>query len=100
MYLCVQADANVCSSCGPRRAARTDFRSSSHRRGCAAAAERGAGPLADRDTDGLGAIDIQIADLGSAALGYAGGNTITLDDNAAGWGWFIDVTPADDNEFT
>ena len=30
----------------------------------------------------------------------ASGNTIWLDANAAGYGWFIDPTPADDTEFT
>ena len=30
----------------------------------------------------------------------ASGHTIWLDDNAAGWGWFVDPTPADDSEFT
>ncbi len=28
------------------------------------------------------------------------GHTIWLDDNAAGWGWFVDPTPGDDSEFT
>ena len=46
------------------------------------------------------AIDIQIADLDGATLGMASGHTIWLDDNAAGWGWFVDRTPGDDSEFT
>lgn len=33
------------------------------------------------------------------AVGYAAGTTVTLDDNAAGHGWFIDSTPSDDAEF-
>src|SRR5207244_156071 len=52
------------------------------------------------DTSGLGAILVQIADLGGSTLGLASGYTIYLDVNAAGWGWFIDSTPADDSEFT
>ncbi len=52
------------------------------------------------DTSGLGDINIQIADLGGATLGLASGNTIRLDDDAAGWGWFVDPTPGDDSEFT
>ena len=44
-------------------------------------------------------IDIRIADLGGTTLGLASGHTIWLDDNAAGWGWFVDPTPADDSEF-
>jgi hypothetical protein len=52
------------------------------------------------DTSILGAIDIRIADLGGTTLGLTSGNTIWLDDNAAGWGWFVDPTPSDDSEFT
>ncbi len=33
-------------------------------------------------------------------MGLADGHTLWLDDNAAGWGWFIDPTPGDDSEFT
>ena len=33
-------------------------------------------------------------------MGLASGHTIWLDDNAAGWGWFVDPTPEDDSEFT
>ena len=52
------------------------------------------------DTSVLGAVDVRITDLGGATLGLASGNTIWLDDNAAGWGWFVDPTPWDDSEFT
>lgn len=52
------------------------------------------------DTFDLGNIQIQIADLGGTTLGLAAGNTIWLDDNATGWGWFVDPTPWDDSEFT
>jgi uncharacterized delta-60 repeat protein len=52
------------------------------------------------DISSLHGIDIRIANLGGTTLGLASGNTITLDDNAAGWGWFVDATPADDSEFT
>lgn len=52
------------------------------------------------DTSSLHGIDIRIADLGGLMLGQASGHTITLDDNAAGWGWFVDRTPGDDSEFT
>jgi subtilisin-like proprotein convertase family protein len=45
-------------------------------------------------------LDVQVADLGGATLGLASGNAIWLDDNAAGWGWFVDRTPRDDSEFT
>jgi len=51
------------------------------------------------NTSGLGGIRFQIADLGGTTLGLAGGHTIWLDDNAAGWGWFVDHTPRSDSEF-
>jgi probable HAF family extracellular repeat protein len=54
------------------------------------------------DTSSLGTIHIQIANLGARTIGQAdeGHHTIWLDDNAAGWGWFVDRTPRDDSEFT
>jgi hypothetical protein len=54
------------------------------------------------DTDELRAVAIRIADLPDAQLGLAeeDSNVIWLDSNAAGWGWFVDVTPWDDSEFT
>jgi hypothetical protein len=48
----------------------------------------------------LHGIHVRIADLGGTTLGLTIGHTIWLDDNAAGWGWFVDPTPADDSEFT
>jgi ELWxxDGT repeat protein len=43
-----------------------------------------------------------VADIGLARwLGQAAsGNVVTIDDNAAGFGWFVDSTPHDDREFT
>lgn len=52
------------------------------------------------DVSLLSNINVRIADLGGATLGLAAGSTIWLDDNAAGWGWFVDATPGDDSEFT
>lgn len=54
---------------------------------------------AGMDTSPLNTLDIRIADLGGSTLGLASGNTIWLDDNAAGWGWFVDETPWEDSEF-
>jgi hypothetical protein len=48
----------------------------------------------------LGGIDVRIADLGGQVLGRAADGVIWLDDNAAGWGWFVDRTPRSDSEFT
>ena len=43
---------------------------------------------------------MRIADLPGASLAQPSGPTIWLDNNAAGWGWFVDATPWDDAEFT
>ena len=41
------------------------------------------------------------AELGkdSKAMAWAIGNIVYLDDNAAGFGWFVDPTPGDNAEF-
>lgn len=51
------------------------------------------------DVVALSNVQIQIANLSGKTLGLAGSNTIWLDDNASGWGWFVDPTPSDDSEF-
>ncbi len=56
--------------------------------------------VAGVDVSALAGIDVRIADLGGTTLGLASGHTIWLDDNAAGWGWFVDATPWEDSEFT
>lgn len=45
-------------------------------------------------------VSVKIADLPANMLGEAAGNTIYISPNAAGYGWFVDTTPADDAEFT
>ena len=47
----------------------------------------------------LGAVEIRITDLSGSYLGLTVGGTIWIDKNAAGYGWFIDPTPGDDEEF-
>jgi len=47
----------------------------------------------------LQSVDVWIADLPGARLGEVLGTTITLDIDAAGYGWFVDATPTDDDEF-
>ena len=42
---------------------------------------------------------VRIVDLPGNMLGEAVGNTIYVDQTAAGYGWFVDSTPADDREF-
>jgi WD40 repeat protein len=48
----------------------------------------------------LAGVQVQVTDLGGTTLGLQSGNSILIDDNAAGWGWFVDATPHDDSEFT
>jgi hypothetical protein len=52
------------------------------------------------DTSRLRGIDVRIADLGGLTLGKAADGVLLLDDNAAGWGWFVDATPWDNSEFS
>jgi hypothetical protein len=55
----------------------------------------GAGFAADL----FSSVQVSIADLPGATLGLAAGSAITIDINAAGYGWFIDPTALDDSEF-
>jgi len=48
----------------------------------------------------LSNVTIQVANLPGALLGQALGTRITLDQDGAGYGWFVDSTPADNQEFT
>ncbi len=47
----------------------------------------------------LDSLSFQVADLPNGMLGEAAGKTIRIDDDAAGYGWFVDPTPADNLEF-
>ena len=51
------------------------------------------------NTSALNGLNVQVRNLGGTTLGLASGNTIWLDDNAAGWGWFVDSTPGSSSEF-
>ena len=48
----------------------------------------------------LNAVELSIEPLPSAAVAQTIGKTITLSPDAAGWGWFVDATPAESEEFT
>ena len=48
------------------------------------------------DTDAVRAVDVRVANLGGRHLGLASSNTIWLDDDGAGFGWFVDPLGADD----
>ncbi|WP_417391439.1 choice-of-anchor Q domain-containing protein [Gimesia sp.] len=48
----------------------------------------------------LSEVDVQVVDLADDTLGRAFPGTIYIDVNAAGYGWFVDATPADSSEFS
>jgi hypothetical protein len=48
----------------------------------------------------LAGVKVKVADLSSGVLGEAMDDTIWIDRDAAGYGWFVDPTPEDDAEFT
>jgi hypothetical protein len=50
--------------------------------------------------DQLRGVQVQITNLGDNFLGMEQPGAVWIDDDAAGWGWFVDVTPWDDSEFT
>jgi hypothetical protein len=47
----------------------------------------------------LGSLEIYVANLEDGFLAVTGEDSIILDDDAAGFGWFVDPTPLDDAEF-
>jgi hypothetical protein len=60
----------------------------------------GAGMFSDDAFRHLRQLTWQVADLGGDLLAQLVGDTVTLDDDAAGYGWFVDPTPFQDEEFT
>jgi hypothetical protein len=47
----------------------------------------------------LNGITVQVGDLPAGMLGATVGDAIYIDNDAAGWGWFVDPTAAGDAEF-
>jgi hypothetical protein len=47
----------------------------------------------------LGDVRFEIADLAASELGHTEGNSILIDADAAGSGWFVDISPAQSSEF-
>ena len=45
-------------------------------------------------------VNISIGQLPTAIAGQTQGNHITLSQDGAGWGWFVDGTPGTPEEFT
>ena len=52
------------------------------------------------DTSLMTGVTIEMADLPSTMVARVDGSTIYLDSTAAGWGWFVDTTPLDSNEYS
>jgi carboxypeptidase family protein len=64
------------------------------------AIERWASAGLDQEAlDKMHGTTFELSDLAGWSLGMARGNTVWLDWNAAGRGWFVDSTPDDDEEF-
>jgi hypothetical protein len=64
----------------------------------AASRMNAAGASADM-TNALAALGLQLVDLPGGQLGRVSGNRVAFDPHAAGWGWFVDPTPDEDEEF-
>ena len=56
--------------------------------------------LTSYQVESLKQVDVRVTNLYGAELALAVGPTILLDDNAAGFGWFADSTPLDNEDFT
>jgi len=55
--------------------------------------------LTAEQTTKLSSVTFVVEALDGGLLGQAAGTTITLDTDAAGYGWFVDDTPEDNHEF-
>ena len=55
--------------------------------------------LTDAQLAALNGLQLKIADLGGSYLGVSVPGLIVIDNDAGGYGWFIDSTPFDDAEF-
>ncbi len=51
------------------------------------------------EMDKLRKVKVAVSDMPVLFLGASSGGTITIDADAAGFGWFVDETPDDDTEF-
>ncbi len=65
----------------------------------AAAKARWSAPGSSQVDSALANIEFKVANLPSGVLSEKWQNTIWIDDDAAGYGWFVDPTPGDDAEF-
>ena len=65
----------------------------------AAAMQRLESQLGSQVETAMAGVQIKVANLSPGVLGETLGKTIWIDDDAAGYGWFVDPTPGDDAEF-
>jgi hypothetical protein len=65
-----------------------------------AAKQRLAAVLGAQVSERLANVAVDIADLAEGVLGETSGNTIQIDRDASGYGWFVDETPGEDGEYT
>jgi predicted Zn-dependent protease len=49
--------------------------------------------------DALSKVTFSVTDLPGSYLGWTEGNQVLIDSDAAGYGWFVDPTPTQDEEF-
>jgi len=56
--------------------------------------------LTDEQLALLNGLTFNVVDLGGNYLGQTSGNTIQIDNNGAGYGWYVDATPLTDEEFS
>jgi Cadherin-like domain/Bacterial cadherin-like domain/RTX calcium-binding nonapeptide repeat (4 copies) len=50
--------------------------------------------------EAMHAVTVTITDMMGVQIGGASAGTIQIDDNAGGYGWFVDASAADDSEFS
>ncbi|MCI0460501.1 MAG: PKD domain-containing protein, partial [Gemmataceae bacterium] len=55
--------------------------------------------IAPESLSALSRLQVQITNLPGSYVGLASSQVIWIDTNAAGYGWFVDPTPEDDQEF-
>jgi hypothetical protein len=58
-----------------------------------------ASAISAEDMARLQAVTFEIGDLPEGQVASASGSRITIDESAAGYGWFVDVSPMEDSEF-
>jgi len=66
----------------------------------AAIARWAAAGASEEQIAAMRAVSVSVSDLGGLTLGSSTAGTIVVDDDAAGWRWFIDPTPGDDAEYS